>query len=397
MIGRLRKQAAGFWAAALTVCVCYAALHFLLGTAPFAPSCYNSYTLQAMAWREGRISLGVNYPHLELAVFQNDWYVSFPPVPSVVQWVLTFFFGLNTPDGLLVKLYPLVGCLACCLALKRAGLSPSRAGAWAFFLIYGSCLFPITLDGGVWYQAQTLGLALSMGAAAAMFSGRPTLACALYALSVGCRPFNVCLGPVLLAMYITKCRQKGLAFGSALKRLLPGLAAGLAIACAYGAYNYARFGNPLEFGHTYLPEFQRSPTGQFSLSHAAQNISRFFFGLPFYHTEQGWQVEKFGFSMFLSNPVFLLLFAWAAEDLWKKRLTLPQGAALLLFFLHLFLLLLHRTFGGYQFGARYTLDLLPYCLIYRLCAANQRGLRLYEGLALSLGMVLNLVGAFLLG
>ena len=83
----------------------YAAVHLALGTQPFAHSNYDSYTLQALAWREGRVSLGQDYPHLELAVYEGDWYVSFPPVPTLVQLPLTFLFGRETPDGLLVKLY----------------------------------------------------------------------------------------------------------------------------------------------------------------------------------------------------------------------------------------------------------------------------------------------------
>ena len=56
-------------------------LHDLFGGTLLSSSPYNSYTLQALAWREGRVSLGRDYPWLELAVYQGDYYVSFPPVP----------------------------------------------------------------------------------------------------------------------------------------------------------------------------------------------------------------------------------------------------------------------------------------------------------------------------
>ena len=69
----------------LIICCVYAGVHLALGTQPFAHSDYDSYTLQALAWREGKISLGQDYPHLELAVYEGDWYVSFPPVPSLVR------------------------------------------------------------------------------------------------------------------------------------------------------------------------------------------------------------------------------------------------------------------------------------------------------------------------
>ena len=68
----------GFWLTGVAV-------QMLTGGSFAGSSAYNSYTLQAMAWRDGMVSLGRDYPHLELAVYNNDWYVSFPPVPSVCR------------------------------------------------------------------------------------------------------------------------------------------------------------------------------------------------------------------------------------------------------------------------------------------------------------------------
>ncbi|NLD03276.1 MAG: hypothetical protein GX674_08205 [Clostridiales bacterium] len=43
-------------------------LHSVSGTPAFAPSAYNSYTLQALAWRRGLPYLQQDVPHLELAI-----------------------------------------------------------------------------------------------------------------------------------------------------------------------------------------------------------------------------------------------------------------------------------------------------------------------------------------
>ena len=37
-----------------------------------------------------------------------------------------------------------------------------------------------------------------------------------------------------------------------------------------------------------------------------------------------------------------------------------------------FLLLLHRTFGGFQLGARYVVDLIPYSFFYLLLCRRER-------------------------
>ena len=104
------------WAVAML----YAVICTLYHLDPIGSSPYNTYTLQALAWRDGSMSLGRDYPHLELAIFNNDWWVSFPPVPSIPMYLLSFFVGSNTPDNLLVKLYMLIGCLFAYGMLRRA-------------------------------------------------------------------------------------------------------------------------------------------------------------------------------------------------------------------------------------------------------------------------------------
>ena len=74
-------------------------LNLALGMDPLAPSPYNSYTRQALAWREGRTYLEEDVPHLELAIRSGRYYVSFPPVPSVPLYFLSFLFGAASPTG----------------------------------------------------------------------------------------------------------------------------------------------------------------------------------------------------------------------------------------------------------------------------------------------------------
>ena len=49
------------------------------------------------------LPLPEDVPYLELAVYGGDYYVSFPPVPSLLLLPLTFFFGMDTPDSLLIR------------------------------------------------------------------------------------------------------------------------------------------------------------------------------------------------------------------------------------------------------------------------------------------------------
>ena len=99
--------------------------------------------------------------------------------------------------------------------------------------------------------------------------------------------------------------------------------------------------------------------------------------------------------MFLSNlPLTLLviLFLW---DLLCGRLTLRKLAVFCLMAAQLFCLLLHKSFGGLQFGARYTLELTPYLLVW-LYLEKRRAPVLWENVLLGAGVAFNIWGAYLL-
>src|SRR5699024_10589027 len=62
------RRAAALAAALLAWMAVLALLSRLCGYDPFGTSAYNTYTLQALSWREGRTWLSQDYPHLELEI-----------------------------------------------------------------------------------------------------------------------------------------------------------------------------------------------------------------------------------------------------------------------------------------------------------------------------------------
>lgn len=351
---------------------------------------YKSYLLQAQAWLQGQTSLSGNYAYLELAVHEGRYYVSFPPVPSVPMLLWTLIWGDDVPGGLFQKIYAAIACLVVLSELLRdRRMRPRDCVAWCLFLCIACAMLPISLVGGVWFEAQILAFLFSVSAISAIRRRRPTLACLFYALSVGCRPFSVCLGPVLLAIFLEDSR--GTALSSRVRRLIPGIAVGLAIAACYGAYNYARFGNPLEFGHNYLPEFTRAEHGQLSLAYVPGNLPVLLFGSPIRLTGGRLSLNQFGFSMFLSCPVLIAGLVRLISDGIGKRLTTSKWMILLMATLNTLLLLMHRTLGGHQFGMRYALELIPYCFAYLLLTPDRR-MRRWEWALLAFGLIFNLIG-----
>ena len=360
--------------AALWAVMCVLTGNSFAGATP-----YNTYTRQAMAWRDGLLHLPQDVPYLELAVYEGEYYVSFPPLPSVVLLPLTFIFGWDTPDNLLMKLYAVGACLLLYAALKRRGYRKWDAGVFSFLLCFSSSLLPLTLSGAVWYHAQVLAFFLTTAAVSLLILDHPTLALLSYALSVACRPFNALYVLPLFTAYLMMNRRAGKTVKAMARALLPGVCLGLCVAFGIGMYNYVRFGNILEFGHNYLPEFSFQGGIQFSLDHVVKNLKRFLWGLPV--NSEG-EVEKFGYSMLIACPTLVLMLYWFMEDLFRRRMRAEKIVVLLTCIANAFLLLLHRTFGGYQLGARYAVDLVPYTFFYLLLTPEKKRSNVVELLIL---------------
>ena len=364
----------------------WAVMHLLLGTSFAGPTGYNTYTRQAMAWREGLTHLRADtqaererlVSFLELAEYRDQVYVSFPPLPSVVLWPLTFLFGMNTPDNLLVKAYALGACVLMFYTLRRVGYRRMNAALSAFLFCFASSLLPMTLNGAVWYHAQMLAFFLTAAAVCLLCLDCPTAALLCYALSVACRPFNALYGLPLFITYIRVNRRAGVSLGQTALSLAPGTVLGLAVAAGLAIYNAVRFGNPLEFGHNYLAEFSYQGGVQFSIHHVEGHLSTFLWGLPFDIRDGSVVFRRYGYSLFLACPTLLLMVIWAVTDLCKKRMRWEKAAVLITCLLHGYFFFFHRTMGGFQLGARYMVDLVPYTFFYLLLTPEKKRLHAAE-------------------
>ena len=343
----------------------YFLMHDLTGGTLFAHDARDSYTLQTANWLGGRMYVenGEDYPWLELAIFEGRYYVSFPPLPSVVLLPFVLIWGMNTPNNLLIALYGLVSAvLAYCILLRRRR-TPRTAAFWALFTVWGSNLLWVTTSGGVWFQAQALNFVFCLAGVLAAVSGHKAWSATLLALAVGCRPFSAIFLPVFYLWFAWEDMDERGFFPAMLRQWQCLIGPSVVALCLMG-YNFARFGNPLEFGHNYLPEFTRTETGQFHLTYLLPNLKNMFLS-PISMEEGRLKFDIFGsFPFYIANPLFLVLFVRQAQNLLRKNFS-AQGILLSAgITLGLLFLCTHRTLGGWQFGARYTCDLLPFALLY---------------------------------
>ena len=343
----------------------YFLMHDLMGGTLFAHDARDSYTLQTVNWLQGRMYIenGENYPWLELAIFEGQYYVSFPPIPSIILIPFVLLWGMDTPNNLLIAVYGLIAAALAYHILLRRDRSPRTAAFWALFTVWGSNMLWMTTNGGVWFQAQALNLVFCLAAVLAALARQKALSTTLLALAVGCRPFSAVFLPVFYLWFAWEDTDAQ-SFFAAFLRQWRCLIGPIAVALFLMGYNFARFGDLLEFGHNYLPEFTRAEHGQFHISYLLPNLKNMFLSAVTM-AEGRLSFDIFGaFPFYIANPLFLVLLVRQIQNLLRRNIT-AQGILLSTgILLGLLLLCMHRTLGGWQFGARYTCDLLPFALLY---------------------------------
>ncbi len=333
------------------------------GMWPTKDNPYNTYALQAQAWLSGRLDLGQDVPWLELAVYHGRYYVSFPPFPSFVLLPLCLIWGVHTPDHFITLALAAVSAVYA-LRLYRAIRRDRRCeGVWALFLLAGNGFLNLCLQGWVWHMAQAMCFALSLMSVYYALCGRGGASLACWACAIGCRPMVAAYLPFLAALLWQRRADGETRFGAWIRAHLRWGLAPLLLAAAYMGLNAARFGNPLEFGHDYLPEFTRAELGQFHIGYFLGNL-RELFRLPEVDAQTGaLRFYTFGAQAVWAITPMTAVFALLCLRRVFRRGGRPGAPIVLLILsssLHLFVILCHRTLGGWQFGNRYLVDMLPY-------------------------------------
>lgn len=353
----------------------YLLYHSLAGETLLSVNYFDSYSLQAENWLAGRFTIanGEYYTWLELAIYEGEYYLSFPAVPSVLllPWVIACGSAAAVPSNLVIMLFALATVAGVYLLFARFGASVQTCLFWALLSCVGSNFFWVSTSGGVWFMAQVLNLCFVVwGLYFATYRGfvGNVLAALLLALAVGCRPFSILiLALYFLRLWLPRLKQSvnPLRWGAAF--WLP-FAVSFCVGAALAWYNFIRFGSILEFGHNYLPEFMAAEYGQFHLSYFWDNFTNLFRPVTL-NAALGLEFEIFnGFCLFAANPIYLLWVITIAQRVYQRKYTLQEGLCAVLMCISIALLCCHKTMGGWQFGVRYLIDYIPYIWLCALQA-----------------------------
>lgn len=315
----------------------------------------DQHTRQAVAWLAGQTWLERAPDYLEIADFEGRRYVSFPPVPSLVELPLVLAFGEKTPNALFgIYLFWLLALGAQFALLRRQGWDERSALLASLCFVFATNLYVTCVRANVWAYGQSLGFCLAVLGLLFVLEnreGRSGPGYVLLALAVGCRPLLALLFPLFLVLDV---RTGGRPLAAAARSLLLWASP---VAMALAGYNVVRFGSPLEFGHNHLDWARRLPEGIWSLSYLPWNAYHAFLRLPEWSSE--WPPLRFdtaGTAWWLNNvPLVIAVGGLAIRrfDPWVRG-----GCAFALASIGLGILC-YEGRGNTQFGFRYAIDLLP--------------------------------------
>ncbi|HEX8940378.1 MAG TPA: hypothetical protein VF763_09455 [Candidatus Limnocylindrales bacterium] len=365
----------------------------------------------ADAFLHGRLGLTEAPSWLNELVPRNGlFYVVYPPLPALVVLPFVALFG---PDVDQARISILLGALNVALAwqvVAAMGVSRRFAHLTGLVFAFGTVTWYSAQAGSSWHFAHVCALACSLLAIRVVQAdGRTWLAGFLLA-AAGLSRLPVFLAlPFFVASLAERAIREERGEPTGFASLVPGLRLrlgevpvqrfvrlavpfGVALAlpvAAYGLYDLARFGSPLENGYALIPGLLQEDqyrAGFFSLHNVPRELYAMFLTAPVQVGSFPWIQPRLlgGLSIVLTTPLFL----WSIRSRTADWCTVGAWLTVLLVLVPT---LLHADPGGAQFGFRYAQDVYPFLLLLTVRGLGGR-LGFEAGLAVALGFLVNLWG-----
>ncbi len=320
------------------------------------------------------------------------WYMSFPPLPTILMLPSAMISGRAGNDVLPTLLVAALILPLMLLVLRRlvaAGLSKrsQRDDLWLVAtMAFGTVMFFSSVQGKVWYTALVVATVLALIYAwASIEARRPIIA----GLALGAAALTRTAMAFMLPLFALEAWRMYRGDRAKLARIaLRFLAPVAAFAIAGMIYNAVRFGSPTEFGHTFLDARQQTQIEQWGLASAhylSRNLAVAFTLLPELVGHAPWiQIGGHGLALWFTTPI-LLYVIWPREKppihraLWLSVVLVALPG------------LFYMNSGWVQFGYRFALDYMVFLIM--LIAIGGRPINAIGKTLIVIGIAINLFGA----
>lgn len=355
-------------------------LAIYIAVTPRTNTAYRHFVYMARAFLERHVDLrGLPEYYHDVIHVGGRVYAPFPPVPALLMVPVVAWQGGDADQGRVGQILAAGAVAVFVLGLRRLGFPPATRLFCGASLAFGSVLWPSTAIGTTWFFAQVVVVLAT--------------AVIVWELAGDARP--LVLGGAVVAAWLTRLSLLPavavlgvLVWGR--HRTLRSLAAFLAVnavgAAVYAAYDYLRFGDPLQSGYSLLSMAvvnteAASRWGFFNVHFIPEQLYAMFFRAPELINQPPYlKPSPWGMSLLLTSPVILrLLFPQTDCRAWLRWAALALSLAVPL--------LPYFSVGWVQFGYRYSLDWWVFVLVL-LAYALARGPRPvdYALLVASIGM-----------
>lgn len=356
----------------------------------------------------------------EFVPFEGNWYSVFPlgSVVTMMPFALFKLFGVvdEMPAAFISALSAAVICLFLLNIARRYQISREKQILMTLAILFGTWMWTNETFAGAWQLALGFAMIGELGAIYfTVYDRKPFLAGIFFAMAFGNRTENLLTAPIFMFLLLRdptlknrdsrfetseieapgkkrKHRKKG-KFAetrqnyqpifralkaeisnfkskisgdphSAIRRLAAFCAVPFVLGVLTLTYNYARFHSFTDFGYARIPGVLDEPWydhGIFSIYYIPGQAYEMLFKL--------WESKPkfpylapngFSSSILFSSPFLFLLLRNGSRD------RILKYAAWLAVFILTILLWLHGNSGGWQFGYRYALVLLPWIFVILL-------------------------------
>lgn len=384
------------------------------------PQHYYDYTFRvAENFLRGAIAFHEKPPSWlnESVPFEGVWYSVFPlgSVLTMMPFAFLKILGIvgEMPASLIASLT--AGAIAWFLLLiaKRYDLEEKKRLLLIGAVLFGSWMWTNLTMAGAWQLALGFAVLGETGAIYfTVYNRKPFLAGLFFALAFGNRTEVLLTAPLLMFLFQVpssrfhvssqaaevdklKAGQKDKThetWNLEPRTLIKFCAAPFVLGIATLVYNFLRFHSFADFGYARIPGVLNEPWyahGIFSLSYIPLNFREMLI-TPWKRlaTFPYFVPGGFGGAIWWSSPFLFFLFRRGGRSLFLKY---TAWAAI---FVLTFLLWIHGNPGGWQFGYRYAMILLPWMFVILLETSPKKTLW-YEWLAVLLSAALNLYATYL--